>query len=167
MTADVAAAPATPARPAWRPSPRDWQYVEALKHWLTLPAHQATRAKLAELAGLHKGALSLFERHPRRQGWLRDQLGDQGRRDGQWEQIVDRAYWRALAGDVQWAIFFAKATGRFTLSDAVRPEHEPGGPLLVQVHIPRPELMPAPAEARALDPVGLVTTDVLDLTRRR
>jgi hypothetical protein len=163
MTTADTAAPV----PAYRPTPRDHAYVDATRRWLALQPSLATRTKLAELAGISRTALSSYEAHKPRMAGVRAQLAGNERRDVQWEHILDRAYWRALAGDVQWALFFAKASGRMGLSSEGQPL-QAEGPTIVHVHVPRPELLPAPGDyAKPVQGTAtLLHTDVLDLTRR-
>lgn len=156
------------AAPAYRPNARDYQYVEALKAWLSLPSQTATRARLAAMAGMPANKLAAYESHPARMAWVRSELaGD--RRDDQWERLVDRALYRAMDGKIEWALFFARAIGRFgPTENAASLANGPtsAGPSVLIFQIPRPEpLLEGPK------PVGASSTiphdDILDLTGTR
>lgn len=154
--------------PVFRPRDNDYRYVEALKLWLAQAQQQhMTRTKLAEMAGMPRCKLSAFEAHPGRMAWVRTQLAGE-RRDDQWERMVDRAFHRGLVeGKIEWALFFARATGRFGPGETVHSlgQGPTAGPTVVLMQIPRPQELP-----EAPRPVGASSTvpmhDILDLTRR-
>jgi hypothetical protein len=155
----------------YKPSPRDWQYLEALKRFLQMQPHEQTRARLAEMAGMPRTKLSGFEANPTRMAWVREELGGP-RRDDQWERLVELSWNRAMTGKLDWAVFFAKAVGRFDPQGnaAGSGAQGPGaGPTVVFLNVPRPDALAEPM--KQVGPVHRVPAgvnpDVLDLVGGR
>lgn len=95
----------------FRPGARDWAYLNAVKQTLKEPG-TSPRTRLMQLAGFKtRAGLLQFERCAERMAWVADQL--RAGHEQEWELLVEAAYTRAMAGDFQWAMFFAQAIGRF------------------------------------------------------
>ena len=66
----------------YRPSPRDLRYLQGLREVIREPG-SAPRTRLAQLTGIARHRLSIFESHTRRMAWVRAELAA-GRQDD-WE----------------------------------------------------------------------------------